>query len=335
MSTSSHNSKTSELSLYCFGEDFLEKSIIKEVEEIKPFLEQERKFWLNVPSIKNGKAFDELAVLFNIHPLALEDIKNKHQRPKIEEFEDFILVVTKMVYTKTNIHHLEFEQVSFLFGKNFIVSFQENSYDIFDPIRLRLQNPNGRMRKMGTDYFTYTLLDAIVDEYYVILELMDNDLEKIENHIIHDFEKVKLADIYQKRKALQEIKKIIWPTRELIATWRKMESPLIKRKTNPFITDLYEHTVEIMDNLELHRESITTMVEIFMSNISLKQNEVMKTLTIIATIFIPLTFIAGVYGMNFHYMPEIKWPYGYFVTWGLFISVTVLMLFYFKRKKYF
>ena len=335
MSTSSHNSKTSELSLYCFGEDFLEKSIIKEVEEIKPFLEQERKFWLNVPSIKNSKAFDELAVLFNIHPLALEDIKNKHQRPKIEEFEDFILVVTKMVYTKTNIHHLEFEQVSFLFGKNFIVSFQENSYDIFDPIRLRLQNPNGRMRKMGTDYFTYTLLDAIVDEYYIILELMDNDLEKIENHIIHDFEKVKLADIYQKRKALQEIKKIIWPTRELIAAWRKMESPLIKRKTNPFITDLYEHTVEIMDNLELHRESITTMVEIFMSNISLKQNEVMKTLTIIATIFIPLTFIAGVYGMNFHYMPEIKWPYGYFVTWGLFISVTVLMLFYFKRKKYF
>lgn len=335
MSTSSHSSKTLEMTVYCFGENFLENSVLSEVEEIKPFLEQERKFWLNIPSVKNSKLLDELAKLFNIHPLALEDIKNKNQRPKIEEFEDFILVVTKMIYTKSNIHHLEFEQVSFIFGKNFILSFQENSYDIFDPIRMRLQNPNGRMRKMGTDYFTYTLLDTIVDEYYAILEMMDNDLEKIENHIIHNFEKVKLADIYQKRKSLQEIKKIIWPTRELISSWRKLENPLVKKRTAPFINDIYEHTVEIMDNLELQRESITTLVEIFMSNISLKQNEVMKTLTIIATIFIPLTFIAGVYGMNFHNMPEIKWPYGYFLTWGIFIAVTVVMIMYFKRKKYF
>jgi magnesium transporter len=323
------------LELYSFGENFFEKHHLNSTDQIKPFLESENKFWLNVCDLKNTKLLNEIAAIFDIHILAIEDIKNNQQRPKLEEFDHFVFLVAKMVYTKKDITALEIEQVSFVFGKNFVISFQENTYDIFDPIRVRLENPHGRMRKMGTDYFTYTLLDAIIDQYYVILEMMDSTIEEIEDEITNDSHKVKLSDVYLKRKALQEIKKIIWPTREMIAAWRKSESPLIKKRTAPFINDVYEHTVEIMENLEMQRESITTLVEIFMSNISLKQNEVMKTLTIIATIFIPLTFIAGVYGMNFEFMPELQWKYGYILIWSFFLISTLVMIRYFKKKHWF
>ena len=323
------------MELYSFGENHFEKHHLTNVAQIQPFLDSEKKFWLNVCSLKNAALLKEIAELFDIHVIALEDIKNNQQRPKLEEFDHFIFLVAKMIYTKKDITALEIEQVSIVFGKNFIISFQENTYDIFDQIRVRLENPHGRMRKMGTDYFTYTLLDAIIDQYYVILEMMDATIEEIEDEIINDSHKIKLGDVYLKRKALQEIKKIIWPTREMIAAWRKSESPLIKKRTNPFINDIYEHTVEIMENLEMQRESITTLVEIFMSNISLKQNEVMKTLTIIATIFIPLTFVAGVYGMNFEFMPELHWKYGYLFIWGFFLVTTLAMVRYFKLKRWF
>ncbi|WP_373496497.1 magnesium/cobalt transporter CorA [Aquiflexum sp.] len=323
------------MELYHFGENIFEKHHLTSVDQIQPFLDTDKKFWLNVCGLHNDHLLKEISELFDIHIIALEDIKNTQQRPKLEEFDHFIFLVSKMIYTKKDITALEIEQVSIVFGKNFIISFQENSYDIFDQIRVRLENPHGRMRKMGTDYFTYTLLDAIIDQYYVILEMMDNTIEEIEDEIINDSHKIRLADVYLKRKALQEIKKIIWPTREMIAAWRKSESPFIKRKTNPFINDIYEHTVEIMENLEMQRENITTLVEIFMSNISLKQNEVMKTLTIIATIFIPLTFIAGVYGMNFEYMPELEWKYGYISVWSVFLISTLVMIRYFKKKRWF
>jgi magnesium transporter len=331
------NSQDQQISmeLYSFGENHFEKHHLTNVAQIQPFLDSEKKFWLNVCGLKNAALLKEIAELFDIHVIALEDIKNNQQRPKLEEFDHFIFLVAKMIYTKKDITALEIEQVSIVFGKNFIISFQENTYDIFDQIRVRLENPHGRMRKMGTDYFTYTLLDAIIDQYYVILEMMDATIEEIEDEIINDSHKIKLGDVYLKRKALQEIKKIIWPTREMIAAWRKSESPLIKKRTNPFINDIYEHTVEIMENLEMQRESITTLVEIFMSNISLKQNEVMKTLTIIATIFIPLTFVAGVYGMNFEFMPELHWKYGYLFIWGFFLVTTLAMVRYFKLKRWF
>jgi magnesium transporter len=323
------------MELYSFGENHFEKHHLTSVAQVQPFFDSDKKFWLNVCGLNNTALFKEIADLFDIHVIALEDIKNNQQRPKLEEFDHFIFLVAKMIYTKKDITALEIEQVSFVFGKNYVISFQENTYDIFDQIRVRLENPQGRMRKMGTDYFTYTLLDAIIDQYYVILEMMDATIEEIEDEIINDSHKIKLGDVYLKRKALQEVKKIIWPTREMIAAWRKSENPLIKKRTSPFINDIYEHTVEIMENLEMQRESITTLVEIFMSNISLKQNEVMKTLTIIATIFIPLTFIAGVYGMNFEFMPELQWKYGYVFIWAFFLMTTLAMVRYFKIKRWF
>ncbi|MCH7401973.1 magnesium/cobalt transporter CorA [Belliella kenyensis] len=321
--------------LYAFSENHFEKYHLKSIQEIAETISTDKKFWLNIYKGSDESVFKEVCDFFEIHPVALEDIQNTDQRPKLEDFDNFILIVTKMLYTKSSIEELEVEQLSIVFNKNLIITFQEHAYDIFDPIRIRLENPQGKMRKLGTDYFSYTLLDAILDQYYVILELISDQTEKLEDDIIHDQKKVHLADIYRQRKNLQEIKKIVWPTRELISSWRKSDSLFVTKKAIPFINDIYESAVEIIENLEMQRESITTLVEIFMSNISLKQNEVMKTLTIIATIFIPLTFIAGVYGMNFEYMPELGWKYGYLTSWIFFIVVSLLMVFYFKRKRWF
>ncbi len=323
------------LELYCFGEDLFEKHHITDVSQLESFLHRDTKFWLNVQGLDDDALLDQLSKILDIHLVAMDDIKNTTQRPKLEEFENFILIVTKMIYTKSHIAAMEIEQISILFGKNFVITFQEHPFDIFDPIRTRLENPKGKMRKMGTDYFTITILDAIVDQYYVILEMVGERVENLEDEIISQNKKIRLADIYLQRKSLQEMKRNIWPTREFLSAWRKSENPLIKRKTGPYINDVYEHSVEIIENLEIQRESINTLVEIFMSNISLKQNEVMKTLTIIATIFIPLTFVAGIYGMNFEYMPELTWKYGYLSIWVFFILTTGVMVLYFKRKKWF
>lgn len=323
------------IELYCFGENFFEKHHITDVLQIEPFLHQEHKFWLNVLGLENQSVLDHLSKLFDIHVVAMEDIKNTAQRPKLEEFEHFILIVTKMIYTKSHIGQMEVEQISILFGNNFILTFQEHPFDIFDPIRSRLENPKGKMRRMGTDYFAITLLDSIVDQYYVIIEMVGDKIEALEDEIISQKKDIRLADIYIQRKSLQEMKRNIWPTREFLSSWKKTENPLMKRKTNPYINDVYEHSVEIIENLEIQRESINTLVEIFMSNISLKQNEVMKTLTIIATIFIPLTFVAGIYGMNFENMPELEWRYGYPSIWLIFLLTTGIMIYYFKRKRWF
>jgi magnesium transporter len=317
------------------GRISFEKHHITEIHQVEHFLTKEHKFWLNIHGLDEPDLLDEISKLFDIHIVAMDDITNLTQRPKLEEFEHYILIVTKMIYTKNDISAMETEQISILFGKNFVVTFQENPFDIFDPIRSRLENPKGKMRKLGTDYFAITLVDAIVDQYYLILEKVGERIEKLEDEIISQKKDIRLADIYLQRKSLQEMKRNIWPTREFLSAWRKSENILIKRRTAPFVNDVYEHTIEIIENLEVQRESINTLVEIFMSNISLKQNEVMKTLTIIATIFIPLTFVAGIYGMNFEYMPELTWKYGYPSIWVLFIVTTALMVYYFKRKRWF
>ena len=323
------------MELYLFGENVLEKHHITSSSQITPYLSQPHKFWLNVAGLENPEVLQELADIFNIHPLTLEDIQNSGQRPKFEEFEEFVFLSAKMIFTKRGLEDIITEHICLLCGKNFIISFQETSEDVFDEIRVRLENPAGKMRKLGTDYFTYTLLDTVVDQYYQIIEMVSERNEDLEEGIIGTKKSIKLEDIYLHRKSLQDIRKSTWPLREVISSWKKSEHPFLKKKSNVFLNDLYEHTIEILENLELQRETITSLVEIFMTHLSIKQNEVMKTLTIIATIFIPLTFIAGVYGMNFEVMPELGWHYGYLFIWIFFIVITFTMLLYFKKKRWF
>lgn len=322
------------LELYVYEENFFEKHHITDLSQLTPYLSATKKFWLNVVSLDN-ELLSGIADIFGIHALAIDDIVNSQQRPKLEEFENSLLLVAKMLYTKSDISRIQAEQVSFIIGKNYLISIQEEDFDLFDGVRTRLENPAGKMRKMGPDYLAYTLMDAIIDEYFLLLEKLYDKTEQLEDLIMADHHKSLLTTIYKHRKSMQEIKKVIWPTREILSAWKKSESIFLKKKTLPYVNNIYEHTVEIIENLEMQRESITTLVEIYMTNISLKQNEVMKTLTIIATIFIPLTFIAGVYGMNFEYMPELQWKYAYLITWAVFIIATGGMVYYFKKKKWF
>lgn len=322
------------MELYLFGENLLEKHHITSTSQIVPYLDQPHKFWLNVSGLDNPTLLQDIATVFDIHLLTLEDIRTTNQRSKIEEFDNFVFITAKMIFTKRGLEDIITEHISLLFGNNFILSFQETPEDVFDDIRARLENPAGKMRKLGTDYFTYTLLDTVVDQYYRLIELISERNEELEESLIGDNKKIKLEDIYLHRKALQEIRKSTWPLREIISTWKKSDHPFIKKKTGIFLNDIYEHTIEILENLELQKETITSLVEIYMTHLSIKQNEVMKTLTIIATIFIPLTFVAGIYGMNFEVMPELQWKYGYLVIWIIFILTTLCMLYYFKKKRW-
>ncbi|GGF16735.1 magnesium/cobalt transporter CorA [Echinicola rosea] len=324
------------LELYSFGEQHLEKHPIQHCEELKPFLERkDLKFWLNISSIQDRNLILEIASLLSIHPLVVEDITNTSQRPKIEEFDDHIFILVKMLFSKNKFSEIQTAQVSILFGPNYILSFQETAQDIFDNIRIRLENPKGKMRKLGPDYFTYTLVDAIIDEYFDILEMISDTVEKYDDQILQNKPNVNLNTLHQQRKMLRKIRSNIWPTRELISVWKKSEHPLTKRKNLTYINDIYEHTIEILEGLELQRETMSNLAELYMTQLSIKQNEVMKTLTIIATIFIPLTFIAGIYGMNFQVMPELEWKYSYPVLWVIFILISVFMIRYFKQKKWF
>lgn len=323
------------LEVYEFGENVFEKHLVKDFTLLKEMLHKPTKFWINVYGVQNEEILNALAEIFEIHSLTLEDIKNLQQRPKFEEFDQHIFIVTKILHIQNQSSTPLTEQVSILFGTNYILSIQENELDIFDPIRVRLENPKGRMRRFGTDYFAYTLLDAIMDQYYLFIENTADRTELLEELIIKSPHKFKLESLFRIRKVIQEVRKTLRPTRELIANWRKAESKLLQKKTIPFINDIYEYIIEINESLETQKESIITLETIFMTNISLKQNEVMKTLTIIATIFIPLTFIAGIYGMNFEGMPELTWPFGYAMVWVVFFIVTLGMIVYFKSKKWF
>ncbi len=335
MNQSQEDDEPISLELYSFGVDFFEKHHLTSTEQLIPFIQDENKFWLNVTTLGNTALLKELAELFAIHHITIEDIQDIDHRPKLDVFDDYLHIIAKMLYANGGLDDLSTEQVSIVMGKNFIITLQETPTDVFDGIRVRLENPQGRMRKLGTDYFTYTLIDAIVEEYFILLEKVDESMEKLEDQIVGSKSRVKLENIYHQRKLIQHIKKNIWPTRELLSAWRKSETNFITKKSTPYINALYQKTVEIIESLEMQRESITTLVEIFMTNISLKQNEVMKTLTIIATIFIPLTFVAGVYGMNFTYMPELEWKYGYLFIWLFFILSAGVMAFYFKKRRWF
>ncbi|GAB3646587.1 magnesium/cobalt transporter CorA [Echinicola sediminis] len=333
--TTPTNQLQASIELYSFGEDHFEKHHIKNPDDIPSFLNQTNKIWVNISNTSAIDTVNKVAEIFGIHPLIIEDIINTDQRPKIEEFENYIFLVTKMIYSKNGIKEISTEHLSILFGPNYILSFQETPKDVFDNIRSRLENPKGRMRKLGTDYFTYTLVDTVVDEYYTILELISDEIEKLEDRIIGHRNNISLSPIYHHRKALRNVRKSTWPIRELLANWKKSDHSLIKTKNLTYINDVYEHSIEILEGLELQREALSNLAEIYMTQLSIKQNEVMKTLTVMASIFIPLTFIAGVYGMNFQSMPELGWKYAYPILWGVFILVTASMIAYFKHKKWF
>jgi magnesium transporter len=304
------------------------------VEEVKSHLKDELNSWINIDGIHNTEIIAQFEETFNIHSLQLEDIVNVHQRPKIEDFGHYLFFTLKMLTYNQDTKEVDSEQVSFIMGKNYLISFQEKPGDVFDSIRDRLRNMKGKVRHKGTDYLAFALIDVIVDYYFHIIESIGDEINALEELIFSNPDDKHLQDIQHNKKQLLLLRKSIYPLREAIYKLQKTEFSLIDKKTIKYFNDVYDHTVQIIETIESQRDMNTGLKDIYLSGLSMQMNRVMQVLTLIATIFIPLTFIVGIYGMNFEYMPELSWRYGYFIIMGLMLAIALGLLFYFKRKKW-
>ena len=315
-----------------YDEPHVEEKEVKRVEDVFPFKDTATVTWINIDGLHAVDVIERIGEHFGLHPLLLEDILNTDQRPKLEDFGEYLFIVLKMLYYDDEDHEIEAEQVSLILGSNFVISFQEREGDVFNFVRDRIRAGKGRIRMEGADHLAHALIDAIVDNYFVVLEKIEEKIEDTEDELVTNPTPETLQMIHRLKSGTIFIRKSVWPLREVISGLERGESPLIHESTNVYLRDVYDHTIHVIDTIETFRDMIAGMLDIYLSSISNKMNEVMKVLTIIATIFIPLTFIAGIYGMNFQYMPELGWRWGYPLIWLVMCAVLVSMLVYFRRK---
>ena len=315
-----------------FDEKNVQETEAKRMEEYFPFKDTPTVTWINIDGLHDVDMIEKIGIHFNLHPLILEDILNTNQRPKYEDFEDFLYIVLKMLSYDEVENEINAEQVSIVIGPNFVLSFQEREGDVFNPVRDRIRNAKGRIRKMGADYLAYALLDAVVDHYFIVLENLGEKIEGMEDELVTNPSPETLQKIHVLKRETIFLRKSVWPLREVVDGLDRKETRHIRKTTHIYLRDVYDHTIQIIDTVETFRDLIAGMLDIYLSSISNKMNNVMKVLTIIATIFIPLTFIAGIYGMNFKYMPELEWRWSYPIVWGIMIFITASMVCYFIRK---
>jgi magnesium transporter len=302
--------------------------------ECLPFKEKPTVTWINVIGIHDITVIEEFGKAFNIHPLLLEDIVHSDQRPKLEDYDDYLFLVLRMLRYDEPKEELRSEQVSMILGPNFVVSFQEHEGDVFDPVRARIRNGKGKVRKMGCDYLAYALIDSIVDNYFLVLEKYGEKIEILQEEVLSHPTPDTLQVIHGTKRDMIFLRKSVWPLREAINALQRGESSLITDAVSVYLRDVYDHTIQVIDTIETFRDMISGTLDVYLSSVSNKMNEVMKVLTIIATIFIPLTFIAGIYGMNFKYMPELEWHWAYAFVWIIFVVLGILMLIGFRRKRW-
>jgi len=316
------------------GEHLEERESIS-LDELAPFGESEKVTWVNIVGIHDMPTIQRIGEVFDIHALTLEDIVNATQRAKVEEFDTYLYIVIRMLTFEPEETNLHSEQLSLILGKNFVLSFQEDPRDVFEPVRVRIRNSIGRIRTSGADYLAYALLDIIVDEYFVTLETIGEQMEDLEELVLGDPDPSTLSRITDLNRELVLLRRGIWPARELLGSLMRSPSTLIRKKTEPFLRDAYDDSVQIMEIVESFRDVMSNLRESYKTAVSNRMNDIMKVLTIIATIFIPLTFIAGIYGMNFQYMPELAYPWGYFAALGTMAALGLGLAGYFKSKGWF
>lgn len=291
--------------------------------------------WINMDGLHDIVQVEAFGKAFELHPLTLEDILNTNHPQKFEEFDNCALLITKMFFFDEVSSRIRAEQISLVLTAENVLTFQEQPGDVFDGVRERLQRKSGRIRQRGADYLAYALLDSVVDSYFHVLEKIGDRLDYLETELIDRPTQELLQQVHQLKGQLIYLRKAVWPLREMVSGLMHSESPLIKETTNVFLRDLYDHGIQVLDTVESFRDAASGLVDLYMSSVSQRMNEVMQVLTIMASIFIPLTFVAGIYGMNFEVMPELKWRYGYLMVWGLMLVCGFGMLWFFKRKKWF
>lgn len=332
--TGQKSDKDFHVECFDYTKDHIEESVLLNIEDAINYKETDSVTWINVDGLKHTEQIENIGKQYDLHPLVLEDIVNTTQRPKIDEYDDYLFVVLKMLYYDTD-ENIIIEQVSIVLGKNYVITFQEAEGDVFGSIRERIRLSNGRIRGLKSDYLMYALIDAIVDHYFSIIETLGNKIEDLETELFsgHARENINI-EVQQLKREILKVRRAIFPLREIINRIEKGEHPLIYKRTITYYRDIYDHLIQVSENIDIYRVMIWSLMDMYMTTISNKMNEVMKVLTIIATIFIPLTFIAGIYGMNFENIPELHYKYGYHVLWGIMILMFLAMLYYFKRKKW-
>ena len=322
-----------QIKLIDYNEEKIEEKKLTSVDDCFSYIAKPNITWVNIDGLHDIDVINKIGSRFDLHPLVLEDILNTEQRPKMDDMDDYLFIVAKMIYYNPDEEQIKFEQISFVLWENLVLTFQEDIGDVFEPVRERLRKGKGRIRKMGADYLMYTLLDALVDSYYDILEKIGDRVENLEDDLLESPEPDTLQVIHTMKRELVFLRRSVWPIREIIGSLERGESDLISEKTLIFYRDVYDHTIQVIDTIETCRDIVSGMMDLFLSSVSNRMNEVMKRLTVFATIFMPLTFIAGIYGMNFEYMPELKIHWGYPAVWGVMIVVGIIMFLWFKRKK--
>ncbi|HUX19694.1 MAG TPA: magnesium/cobalt transporter CorA [Spirochaetia bacterium] len=321
--------------LFEYDKDTCDERTLSGKLELDSIKDPSKVSWLNIDGIQDSPILEQIGLVFHVHSLVLEDIQNPDHRPKIEDYEDYTFMSFKMLTWDEENEGTMTEQVSLILGKGYVISFQERVGDVFNPVRERLRSGKGRLRKQGADYLAYTLVDAVVDNYFAVLEKLEDQFELIEDQVVYRSSLDSVPRIHDLRGQAVLFRRAVWPLRENLHEILKGEHELIEESTQIFFRDVYDHVLEVVDTIELYRETLAGLLNFHQSNLSKQLNSTMKVLTIISTIFIPPTFLVGVYGMNFHFMPELSWKWGYFALWALMLLIAAGMVWFFKRKKWF
>ena len=318
-----------------FDAKTLAEEELETVGETAQYAHPEKTIWINIDGLNDTDSIQQIGEQVGLHALIVEDILHTHQRPKCEDLGDAVFIVLRMLSVSPDQDEVNSEQISFVLHQTALISFQEVPGDVFEPVRERIRKMQGRVRKQGADYLLYALIDAVVDHYFKVLEQFGERIEEIEKDLMENPYPETLNEIYALKRELLYVRKAVWPLREVIGVLQRGENALIQKATQAYFRDLYDHTIQVIDTIESFRDMLSSVQDLYLSSLGNKTNQVMKVLTIIATIFIPITFIAGIYGMNFEVIPELKWKYGYAAAWGLMMAMALGMLVFFRKKKWF
>lgn len=323
------------ISIMDYDDAHLREMDVDTVEACRQFTKTDSITWINISGIHDVDMIQKLGNCFYLHPLVLEDVLNTEQRPKMDDYDAYLFLSLKMAYPDADYQTIRYEQISLIVGPSYVISLQEVEKDVFDAVRDRIRHAKGHIRKKGSDYLAYALIDLVVDHYFKILEELGEKIETLQDAVIENPEPSSLAVIQNLKKEVLFLRKSIWPLREIVNTLTRGDSELIHEDIIIYLRDVYDHTIQIIDTIETFREMLSGTLDIYLSNMSNRMNEVMKVLTIMASIFIPMTFIAGIYGMNFKYMPELDWAWSYPLLLLVLLGIFLAMIFWFKRKKWF
>ena len=319
-----------------YNEKELQEQAIEILADVQVFRENDTVTWIDIDGLPTVDVLRQLGKTFSLHPLILEDILDSQHRPKLEDYDDYLYLVLQMLSFDSQHKQILVEQVNFILGPNFVVSVQEgNTGDLFEPVRERIRSARGKIRISGSDYLAYALIDAIVDHYFVILAQVAEEMDRLDSDLIEAPSPDTLAAIYSIRRELILLHKSIWPLRDVVHRLTWAESSLFAKPTVLFLRDVYDHISQVIDLVETYRDLVAGMLDLYLSSTSNRMNVIMKVLTIIATVFIPITFITSLYGMNFKYMPELDWQWGYPMVWLVVICITSVMLALFRIWKWF